>query len=187
MKNIDSGNITGRGIDGRFQINNPDNSGINLEHGGAGEVVGKYLSDVLSGMPEQTEQNQNTKQNTDDESGFINPAALPNSVTPPPTTATTTAADNVKDATIKSLRDQLLKFSQARTVAKNNSGLAPGQSRVVSPTSPEGNFWAKRLGAASGRPAGYYTSIKIFADKNGNVKAAGIHKASNPGMPVGGV
>jgi len=57
----------------------------------------------------------------------------------------------------------------------------------VSPTSPEGNFWAKRLGVASGRPAGYYTSIKIFADKNGNVKAAGIHKASNPGMPVGGV
>ena len=184
MKNIDSGNITGRGIDGRFQINNPDNSGINLEHGGAGEVVGKYLSDVLDGMPEQTEQNPDTKQNVDDESGYINPAALPNNVTPPPVT---TPADDAKDATIKALRDQLLKFSQAKTVTKNNAGLKPGQSRVVSPTSPEGNFWAKRLGAASGRPTGYYTSIKIFADKNGNVKAAGIHKASNPGMPVGGV
>jgi hypothetical protein len=42
MKNIDDGNITGLNVDGTFDIINPENSGIDLRKGKAGEIHSWY-------------------------------------------------------------------------------------------------------------------------------------------------
>lgn len=73
MKNIDDGNITGLNVDGTFDIINPENSGIDLRKGKAGEIHSWYAQQEANFMVQNPKKQQtNTFTNTSLAESFLN-------------------------------------------------------------------------------------------------------------------